>query len=105
VKRSRTRRIKFTPAEIEASRREAIDNLGSEDEQGKYDPGIVPEDNIPGTFSYHEALHTASVLMDSVDRHLVEHPAILLDKEAFGLAHAAHSALFNLYQHLGSKHL
>ena len=59
----------------------------------------------PGTFSYHEALHTTSIMMDSVGNHILEHPAILMDREAFAQAYKAHSALFNLYQYLGEKHL
>ena len=51
----------------------------------------------------HEALHTASIMMDSVDRHLADHPAILNDKEAYTLAYRAFENLFNLYQYLGSK--
>jgi len=54
---------------------------------------------------YHEALHTSSIVMDSVERYLMSHPAILGDPEAYKMAHNAFSNLFNLYQYLGEKHL
>lgn len=95
----------FSPDEIEKARLQGIEMHGSEDEQGNVDPGIKEADHQPGSFSYHEALHAASIMMDSVDRHLVEHPAVLFDPEAFRLAFDAHTALFNLYQHLGKRHL
>ncbi len=97
--------ITYTPDEIEKNRQEAINMLASEDEQGNVDPGFVLADHVPGTLSYHEALHTASIVMDQADRHLLEHRAIILDPEAYTLAHEAFTALFNLYQHLGAKHL
>jgi hypothetical protein len=50
---------------------------------------------------YHEALHTAYILMENVESYLLDHAAVTLDEESFRLAHQAHTALFNLYQHLG----
>ena len=47
----------------------------------------------------------ASVFMDSVDRHLCEHPAILANPEWFRLASEAQTALYNLYQSIGGAHL
>ena len=55
----------------------------------------------PGSMGFHEALHTASLLLDSVDRHLADHPAVLARSELYRLAHRAQEALFNLYQQLG----
>lgn len=97
--------ISFSPDEIEEHRQEAINLWSTEDEQGNADPGYVLEDNLPGTFSYHEALHTAHVLASSVDAHLLEHKAVVLDPDAFKLAHEAHTALVNLYSHLADRHL
>ena len=36
---------------------------------------------------------------------LLDHAAILMDKEAFRMAHQAHTLLFNLYEHIGTRHL
>ncbi|WP_242219429.1 hypothetical protein [Shinella zoogloeoides] len=64
-----------------------------------------PEKFAAGSYGCHEALHTASVMADNIGRHLLEHPAILLDAEFYALASKAHSALFDLYQVIGAKHL
>ncbi|MBL0375209.1 hypothetical protein JJB09_24645 [Rhizobium sp. KVB221] len=60
---------------------------------------------LPGSFGCHEALHAASIMTDAVARNLLEHEAILLDPEFYRLASAAHTALFDLYQAIGAKHL
>ncbi|MBS7702660.1 hypothetical protein [Chelatococcus asaccharovorans] len=54
-----------------------------------------------GSFRFHEALHTASLVMDFNDRHLADHPAVVANPEAYRLAHKAHEYLFALYQRLG----
>ena len=103
--------IEYSPDQVEDIRLACIAEHDDSDE-----PPIPGEEKVdwlkqledfgtPGTFSYHEALHTASIMMENVGNHLLEHPAVLMDREAFALAHAAHTTLFNLYQHLGQKHL
>ncbi|WP_245290057.1 hypothetical protein [Neorhizobium galegae] len=59
----------------------------------------------PGSYGCHEALHTASLLMEMVSRHLVEHPTIMLDSEFYARARGIHGELFDLYQAIGAKHL
>jgi hypothetical protein len=98
-------RISFTDEEIEQARLESLQDKGSEDEKGVFDPGYTVEDNLPNTFSYHEGFDRAYLAMNLVEAHLLEHTAILLDPEAHKLALEAHTALFNLYQHMGAKHL
>lgn len=77
------------------------------------DPDNPPADDLmsragtfrPGSFGCHEALHTASILMDMVDLKLAQHPAIAAKPEWQELAEAAHRALFDLYQAIGAEHL
>ncbi len=59
----------------------------------------------PGTFGCHEAMHTASLMLDMTDDHLLQHHAILADPEFYRLAGNVHEALFALYQAIGEKHL
>ena len=59
----------------------------------------------PGSFGCHEALQMASVFMDSVDRHLCAHPAVLAHADWYRLASEAQAALYNLYQAIGDAHL
>ncbi len=66
---------------------------------------IEPEKFIPGSYGCHEALHTASLLMEMVSRHLIEHPTIMLDREFYARARRIHGDLFDLYQAIGAKHL
>lgn len=56
-------------------------------------------------YKTHEVLHMSSFLMSSVDRELLEHDAIKNNREWQLLAEAAHKALFDLYQAIGSVHL
>ena len=59
----------------------------------------------PGTFGCHEAMHTASIMLDMTDDQLLQHPAILADPNFYRLAGEVHEALFALYQAIGEKHL
>ncbi len=94
--------ISFTQEETEAARLERL-------LEAAYDRGVSVEQLAanfePGSVGCHEALHMASVFMDSVDRHLAEHPAVLAVPEWFRLAEEASTALFNLYQAIGDRHL
>lgn len=55
-------------------------------------------------FSTHEALHTASVLADTVAKHLCEHPFIEKNQDLHALADAACSKIYELYQKIGSDY-
>lgn len=90
--------ISYTPEETEEARQEDLEQLRSEHD-------FYAGHHLPGSFSYHEALHTASLVMVQMDEPLLGHPAVVLDPEAYRLAHEAHTAIFNLYQYLGAKHL
>jgi hypothetical protein len=59
----------------------------------------------PGSFGCHEALKLASVFLDTVDRHLCAHPAVLAHADWYRLASEAQTALYNLYQAIGDVHL
>ena len=48
-------------------------------------------------FHYHEALHTASVLMETFSTHVAEHPAVTQDKALEKLAEEAVSAMYAAY--------
>ncbi|MBB3978030.1 hypothetical protein GGQ64_003244 [Rhizobium azooxidifex] len=61
--------------------------------------------SAPGTRSCHEATHTASIVLDLVDQHLLHHPAIAANPEWFRYASRASEALFNLYQSMGEAQL
>jgi hypothetical protein len=90
--------ISYTPDEVEQDRTEAVTALVAEPEHDS-------SDHQPGTFSYHEALDRASLVMEMLTTHVLEHPAVILDQEAYTLARLVHETLFNLYQNLGGKHL
>ena len=52
--------------------------------------------------SIQEALHLAHVFGDMADRHLIEHPVVLLHPHLFALASKAGEALADLYQAIGN---
>ncbi|GEO80941.1 hypothetical protein [Pararhodospirillum oryzae] len=82
--------------EIEELRQRFLDEMGDD---------FVPDEVSPGSFGCHEALHMADFLMESVDRSLLGHPAVVQNPAWFELAYKAHQALFQLYQDIGIAHL
>ncbi|SDE25460.1 hypothetical protein [Rhodospira trueperi] len=86
----------MNPDETEALRQEYLADMGKD---------LDPKGVQPGSYGCHEALHMASFLMEAVDGHLMEHPAVTLNPEWFALAAQAHDALFALYQAIGAAHL
>lgn len=50
---------------------------------------------------YHEALDRSSVILDMVDRHLIQHPVCKLDKEVAKLVEEAATKLYEAYQLIG----
>lgn len=61
--------------------------------------------NVPGSIGCHEATHTASIVLELLDQHLLHHPAIAGNAEWFRLASRASEALFNLYQVMGAAQI
>lgn len=78
-------------AEIEENRQQALADLEA-DASAKF---------APGTMGCHEALHTAWILLDTLDRHLLEHPAIVLNPAWYKRVARAHDELFEVYQDIG----
>lgn len=94
--------VHFSPEEIEQDRIERL-AAGADDREST--PEELIADFAPGTFGCHEALHTASIVMNLVDERLCEHPAILANPDWYRLASEAHTALYNLYQAIGARHI
>ena len=68
--------------------------------------GVTPlADFAPGTMGCHEAMHMASFFAGAVGEELCEHPAIQQNEDWAHLACTAATALADLYQAIGSKHL
>jgi hypothetical protein len=59
----------------------------------------------PGTFGCHELLDRLLVVGDTVEEHVLDHPACLANAEWYGLANQAVKALRELYQRVGAAHL
>lgn len=90
-----------TDAEIEAQRKEALSRL-----KGALHAGVPLEEAFaPGTLGCHEALHTAALLLDMLERHLFDHPAVAANPDWYRTAACAHHHLFQLYQAIGAAHL
>lgn len=83
---------KETDAEIEQSRQEALAELDKD----------ASANFAPGTMGAHEALHTAYVVQDILDRHLLTHPAIVLNPAWYRRASRASAELATLYQDIGA---
>lgn len=74
--------------------------MTTEDQEDEIDP----QNYLPGTLGCHEALHTARMIFELVDKELCEHPAIKLNDEWLNFAAAARGFLMALYLSIGEKH-
>lgn len=89
--------IAFTDNEVEAERQEEIVRLLK-----NLDTTIAAlGERYQCELGAREALHTAYIMHDNVESYLSSHPCVTLDPEAYRFAHAAATALFNLYQRIG----
>ncbi|MFC3074193.1 hypothetical protein [Shinella pollutisoli] len=91
--------LESSDAELEDERLKQLDLLAGEREMT---PAELLGHYAPGTFGFHEAASTASLILDLVDERLLQHPAIAGNPDCFRLAARASEALFNLYQTLGA---
>lgn len=51
----------------------------------------------------HEALHASWMIMDLLERHVIEHRCAEEFKDVYEAADKAHQALWDLYQLIGTK--
>lgn len=91
--------LESSDAELEEERLRQLELLAAEREMT---PAELLGHYLPGTFGFHEAANTASLILDLVDERLMQHPAIAGNPDCFRLAARASEALFNLYQTLGA---
>jgi hypothetical protein len=59
----------------------------------------------PGSFGCHELLDRTSVVGDIVEEQVFSHPACAQNAEWYALAEQAVTALRELYQRIGEKHM
>ncbi len=59
----------------------------------------------PGTFGCHELLDRTALLAGEIERLLINHPACAQDPTWYALAREAATALNELYQRIGARHL
>jgi hypothetical protein len=59
----------------------------------------------PGSFGCHELLDRTALIAETVEQYLLSHPACVQNEEWFALAERALSALHELYQRVGERHL
>lgn len=85
--------ISYSSEEVEDQRQQA---LADADNKNSYPPHSM---------GYHEAFHTSYVMLEMFDRYVLDHIAVVQDRDIYHQAHAIHTAMYNLYQAMGSKHL
>lgn len=83
-----------TNAEIEEDRQRALADL-EKDASAKF---------APGSMGCHEALHVANMMADTLERHLLTHPAIILNPDWYARVSRACHELGTLYQEIGAAH-
>ena len=94
--------LESTDIELEDERLKQLDILA---EERAMTPPELLSHYAAGSFGFHEAVHTASIVLDLVDDQLLHHPAIAGNTEWFRLAARASEALFNLYQSMGAAQI
>jgi len=94
--------LESTDIELEDERLTQLDLLA---EERQMTPPELLAQYAAGSFGFHEAVHTASIVLDLVDEQLLHHPAIAGKGEWFRLAARASEALFNLYQAMGAAQI
>lgn len=93
--------VSFSDEETESFRRERLEAICRDYNST---PEEIRERFQPGSHGCHEAMHTASLLMDLLDNRLAEHPTVVLVPEWHQLAATAHDAIFNLYRSISDAH-
>ncbi|QRI65002.1 hypothetical protein JQ506_08495 [Shinella sp. PSBB067] len=94
--------LESSDIELEDERLRQLDILAGE--HGMTPPELLAQ-YASGSFGFHEAVHTTSIVLDLVDDQLLHHPAIAGNSDWFRLAARASEALFNLYQAMGAAQL
>jgi hypothetical protein len=94
--------LESTDIELEDERLKQLDILAGE--RAMTPPELLAH-YTSGSFGFHEAVHTTSIVLDLVDDQLLHHPAIAGNTEWFRLAARASESLFNLYQAMGAAQL
>ncbi|WP_439616772.1 hypothetical protein [Shinella sp.] len=94
--------LESTDIELEDERLKQLDILA---EERAMTPTALLAHYTSGSFGFHEAVHTTSIVLDLVDDQLLHHPAIAGNTEWFRLAARASESLFNLYQAMGAAQL
>ena len=90
-----------SPEEIEAARLEALAQL-KEDAEEDQPWDDVESQHVPGAPGFHSALHTIQLYMDTIERHILGNPAVLLDADSYRAAYRAYEALAETFQELAS---
>lgn len=58
-----------------------------------------------GTFGCHELLDRTSLVVNTLEEFILDHPACIQNEEWYALASQAATALHELYQQIGAVHL
>ena len=82
---------------IESARQEYAEENAAE--------GEPCDQAIPGSYACHALLDRTAMLMTTLERYILEHPACLNNKEWFAMAYKAVDLLNELYQKIGGEHL
>ena len=85
--------------DVEQQRQEAITDLIAE-----HGPKWTDQ-YAPGTYGCHELLDRTILAAETVEQHVLEHPACIQNAAWYALAEQAVAALNELYQQIGAEHL
>ena len=91
--------IELVPSESEVDRQKLLAELHAEQEAD------WENEYAPGSFGCHELLDRTSLILQTLDSQILNHPACVLNPTWFDLAEEASAALAKMYQLIGEEHL
>jgi hypothetical protein len=89
--------------EYEKERREELQERRKE-WHGKNGTPTVEQQFGPGTMGCHEAFHVSNMIVEMIQKELIEHSAVLIDPEWYALVQEAQDSLYQAYLHAGRLH-
>lgn len=89
----------------EEERLAALEERRKEEAQGGPDRLSLEARFGPGSFGCHEALHVTELVVDLIERQLVQHSAVLLNPVWYAQVREAQASLHRTYCAMADEHL
>ncbi|GAA4175868.1 hypothetical protein [Shinella granuli] len=89
----------------EEDRLEALEERRRDEAKDRPDRPSLEERFGPGSFGCHEAMHVTQLVVDLIERQLVQHSAVLLNPVWYAQVREAQALLYRAYSAAADEHL